>query len=476
MRTAFLLALSLTIATPVAAQEWREQVSNKFDEAAAGTRFGLVVANEDGTEILAIDPNGRYLPASNTKIFSTAVAFATTPNVNAPDPMGGNAVRLEGHNVVLLGYGDARMSSAQDCKVDCLAELADAVAAKTKRVGDVIGDDSAMPDTRWSPGMSWNNIPTRSGTGVSALSLDDNEVGLTVTPGEVGKPGVVTLESAYYTIDNRTLTIEGDRSTIGYDRLPFERVVRVTGTIGKLAKPDLSRMGIDDPAHYAAWRLKGMLEARGVKVKGAVRVRHRATMPSDEFSVRKALFQRAAEAPVLARLTPAPLGEDLKVINKISQNLHADLALRRVSMKSGSGSIGDGMLEVEAMLKAAGVARTAWDLSDGSGMSTYNRVAPRGMVQLLRWISVQPWGAQWSDTLPIGGVDGTLRNRFKGTALEGKVFAKTGTLNGANALAGYLTAASGKRLIFALYANDMPSDASSTRIMDAALNLVAAGN
>ncbi len=476
MKHALLLVLALAAAPPAAAQNLGQQVQAKLGEAAPGTRFGLVVATEDGTEILAIDPEGRYIPASNTKMFSTAVAFATMGDVSGPDVTGGNAVRLEGRDVVLVGNGDARMSSAADCAVDCLAALADAVAAKTRRVGDVIGDDSLFPDQRWSPGMSWNNIPTRSGTGISALTVDDNEVELTVAPGEPGKAGKVTLGSPYYTVQNLTATIEGAQSSIGYERLPFERVVRVTGTIGKDSKLDVSRMGIDDPAHFAAWRLKALLEERGVKVKGEVRVRHRATMPIDDPAVRKAPFQRPAVAAALARLTPPPLAEDLKLINKISQNLHAELALRRVSLLRGSGSIADGLVEVAAMLKAAGVERTAWDLSDGSGMSSYNRVAPRGLVQLLRWISAQPWGAEWRETLPIGGVDGTLRNRFKGTPLEGKVFAKTGTLNASSAVAGYMIAASGKTLTFAFYANDIPADASSTRIMDAALNVVAAAN
>ena len=477
MKRSLLLVLALAAANPALAQDWRGAVQAKLAEAAPGTRFGLVVATEDGKEIVAIDPDGRYIPASNTKMFSTAVAFATLETAG-PDVAGGNAVRLDGRDVVLIGNGDARMSSAPDCKADCLAELADAVAAKTKRVRDVIGDDTLFPDQRWSPGMSWNNIPTRSGTGISALTLDDNEVTLTVMPGDAGQPAAIALGSTYYTVDNRTRTVAGSASSIGYDRLPFERVVRVTGEIGVDAQPDLSRMGIDDPAHYAAWRLKALLEARGVKVSGNVRAVHRPHRPEDDEGSKGRLFLRTfdIEPEMLARLTPLPLVEDLKTINKISQNLHAELALRRVSHRSGSGSLADGIFQIEKMLGEAGVARTAWDLSDGSGMSSYNRVAARGTVQFLHWVAKQPWGAQWSDTLPIGGVDGTLRNRFKGTPLEGKVFAKTGTINASNALAGYMIAGSGKRLVFAFYANDIPSDASATKVMDAALNLVAAGN
>src|ERR1044072_8316650 len=181
-----LLAFAL-VATPAAAQEapLQQRVEAVLAEAAPGTRFGLVVTDADGKEIVAVNPEQRFIPASNTKMFTTAAAFWTL-DVSAPDATGGASVRLEGRDVVLEGHGDARLSSADDCKVDCLATLADAVAARTKRDYDVIGDDSYYPDERWSPGMSWNNIPTRSGTGISALTLDNNEIWIHATPGAPG--------------------------------------------------------------------------------------------------------------------------------------------------------------------------------------------------------------------------------------------------------------------------------------------------
>jgi D-alanyl-D-alanine carboxypeptidase/D-alanyl-D-alanine-endopeptidase (penicillin-binding protein 4) len=128
------------------------------------------------------------------------------------------------------------------------------------------------------------------------------------------------------------------------------------------------------------------------------------------------------------------------------------------------------------MLERAGVPRASVDLSDGSGMSVYNRVAPRGMATLLRWIAGQPWGAAWRETLPIGGVDGTLAKRFGGGPLEGRLFAKTGTLNGTNALSGYLLTKSGRTLTFSAFANDVPEGVSGTKIIDAALELIASEN
>ena len=306
--------------------------------------------------------------------------------------------------------------------------------------------------------------------------MDDNEIAATVTPGAVDAAPAVGMP-AYYTLENHALTIDGDTDDLAFDRAPNDRTVVLSGTIGASAKPQLLSFGVDDPAHYAAWRLAEMLKARGVKVSGTVSARHRPLLPIDDPDKRDpAARLTPPDLPALAVLQPGPLGEDIATINKVSQNLHAELLLRRLGLTAGTGSIADGQVVVRAMLNAAGVAKNAVSLSDGSGMSSYNRVSPRGMTKLLRWIARQPWGASWRATLPVGGTDGTLARRFKGTPLEGRIFAKTGTLNATNALAGYLVAASGKELTFAIYANDVPDDVRATVLMDRALLAVAAAN
>ena len=150
--------------------------------------------------------------------------------------------------------------------------------------------------------------------------------------------------------------------------------------------------------------------------------------------------------------------------------------LRRIGAVAGSGSVADGRAAVIAMLDRAGVQRWAYDFADGSGMSSYNRITPRATVRFLRWTQAQPWAAAWRATLPVGGLDGTLARRFKGTPLDGKLFAKTGSLNAANALSGFLITAKGRTLTFAALANDMPDDASATRSIDQALLAIAAAN
>ncbi|HEX2762883.1 MAG TPA: D-alanyl-D-alanine carboxypeptidase/D-alanyl-D-alanine-endopeptidase [Allosphingosinicella sp.] len=453
-----------------------QRIEAQLQQAVPGARFGLVVATEDSKEILAIAPEQRFVPASNTKLFTTAVAFAALSGLEAPDAEGGAAVRLDGRDVVLEGRGDARLSSAADCRTDCLAELADAVAARTRSVRNVVGDDSLFPDERWSPGMSWNNIPTPSGTGASALTVDDNELVLTVTPRRVGE--TPTIDGfAYFTIENRAITVASGETTLDFQRMPGSRAVRVTGTIAAGSKKHELRLGIDDPAHYAAWRLKGLLEARGLRVTGEVQVRHRPLSGFDDPSRRGTVAARLPQRPAsLARLIPPPLAEDIAAINKVSQNLHSDLLLRRVGLRIGTGSIADGIAFVTSMLAKAGLARAHFDFADGSGMSTYNRVAPRGVVRFLGWTQAQAWGAAWRATLPIAGVDGTLDDRFKGTPLEGRLFAKTGTLNATSALSGFLVAKSGRTLIFSAFANDVPAGMSAVPALDAALIRIAAEN
>lgn len=454
MPVRWLAALLLLAAAPL-----QNGVAADLAAASPGTRFGLVVATEEGTEIVALLSDQRFVPASNTKMFTTAALFASGVDLDVADAEGGATVRLEGRNVVLAGHGDARLSGAPACVTDCLATLADAVAARTRSVRDVVGDDSWFPDERWSPGMSWNNMPTPSGTGISALTIDDNEVALAVAPG-------AAIVGGYYRVEDR----RGPGAALGYDRAPGGFVVRVTGAA---AAPRVLRLGVDDPAHYAAWRLAGMLRARGVRVTGEVVARHRPLDGGDDPARRGGAPVARLPAPaVLARLAGPPLLDTATVTNKVSQNVYAELLLRRVGRVTGTGSIADGQAAVARMLSAAGVPRTAWDFSDGSGMSSYNRVSPRGVVTFLRWAARQPWGARWRATLPTGG-EGTLRRRFAGGPV---IQAKTGTLNATSALAGYLVAKSGRLLVFAAYAGDVPGDAGAARALDAALVRVAGEN
>ncbi|MGB6264147.1 MAG: D-alanyl-D-alanine carboxypeptidase/D-alanyl-D-alanine-endopeptidase, partial [Candidatus Acidiferrales bacterium] len=161
-----------------------------------------------------------------------------------------------------------------------------------------------------------------------------------------------------------------------------------------------------------------------------------------------------------------PLIESVRLTNKLSQNLHAELFLRTVAReKSGYGANDPGLWLEQAFLAQAGVPDGDAILSDGSGLSHDDLITPRGMVALLRYAAQQPWGPDFVGTLPIAGVDGTLESRMKGTPAAGLIQAKTGTLEEVHALSGYATTLGGERLVFAIFGNNNPQkghDATAT--------------
>ena len=488
----FALALTMGLAAPAHADVpphpqmiVQSQVEAILDAAPKGIRFGLLVVDEAGKVIVAINPDQRFIPASNTKLFTTAAAFALLPDVDQPDVAGGTQVLLVNvprngtPAVLLVGQGDARMSSAADCRNDCLAALADAVAAKTKVVGDVVGDDTLFPDQRWSPGMSWNNFGSNDATAASALSLDSNQLILSAAPGTIGQRPALAVPP-YITISNDAVTEPaGSKSTLALEHTLNSREFRLYGGLPADAGEWHEWIGVDDPADYAAWTLAQMLKARGVRVKGQVRVEHRPVNAVDDPVGTNGLVKPYAQpdrVTLVAQLIPPPLAEDMTVINKVSQNQHAELMLRRIASQRGSGSLADGLAAEQKLFAAAGLPREGYDFSDGSGMSTYNRASPRAVVTLLRWAATQPWGQAWFASLPIAGVDGTLQRRFVGTPLAGNLAAKTGTLNATNAISGTFRAASGCKLTFAFFANDVPDGQSALAAMEAALLVIAASN
>ena len=162
-------------------------------------------------------------------------------------------------------------------------------------------------------------------------------------------------------------------------------------------------------------------------------------------------------AIVFAEHISPPLSEIVRVTNKVSQNLHAELLLRAVAHeKKGFGVTDAGLWVEQDFLKSIGVADGDVVLSDGSGLSRDDLVTPRAVLQLLRYDALQPWGADYISTFPIAGVDGTLENRFLGTAAAGHIQAKTGALDHVRAMSGFATTLHGERLVFTIFGNNNP--------------------
>jgi D-alanyl-D-alanine carboxypeptidase/D-alanyl-D-alanine-endopeptidase (penicillin-binding protein 4) len=439
-------------------------------EALLGTapankgEWGLLIADAESGETLYEQNADRYfVPASNMKLFTTALALAKLgPEFRFHTTLESRgAVSSEGvlsDDVMLVGRGDPNLSNRKfpyELKEEfdgptekALVELADALVAKgVKEIsGDVIGDDSYFPRERYPNGWEIDDMVWEYGAAISAIVVDDNTVALTLTPGEQAGSAVqavVTPATPDFTVENDVTTSAADvKPDLTLTREPGSNLVVVKGTLPAKNAPRKLVLAIEEPAQHAAVLLKRLLEERGIKVGGVARARHNHGEP-------------AGDPSVLAEHVSVPLGDALKLINKISQNLHTEMLLRTVARQSGTWATPDDLMKVPADFYAvAGIAPGDVIQSDASGLSRHDLVTPRAIVTLLSFAQKQPWFGPYYASLPIAGVDGTLEDRMKNTPAAGRIHAKTGSVEHVRTLSGFAETPGGRRLIFSFLSNN----------------------
>ena len=431
-----------------------------------------------GRTLYARNAEKAFRPASNMKLVTTAAAldaYGSDARLRTTVETDG---RLDGlgrilGDVYLVGRGDPNLSArfTPGRPTAAFEEMADAlVAAGVRRVeGRVIGHEGAFTGDRRGADWEWEDLAWGYGTEVSALSFADNLVEVTLKPGErVGDPAVLETEPRHgcLAVSSSVTTTEapppgsdaaaGEDETVSLLREPGRNDARLAGHVPLGGAWD-GRLAVCDPALCAAKVFLDVLEAKGIRVMGGASTSS-APLPSG--------------ARVLAAHDSPSMAQMVRVVNKRSQNLHAEMLLRLVGLKvGGEGSAEKGHEAVAELAKRLGVPDQGWALTDGSGLAPSDLLTPRGLVALLVAMDRHPEAAAFRDSLPIAGVDGTLENRMKGTPAEGRVVAKTGTTGRANALAGYVTTASGERLAFAIVVNN---HAGKGREAVAAIDAVAA--
>ena len=389
-----------------------------------------------------------------------------------------------------------------------LESLADQLVAKgVKRVkGKIIGET----DFEWEPypiGWEADDLTWGYGAPVSGLTIADNQLKLTVTPGKSAPqaperflaPSVALEQNEvpFYQLSVQALTNKFPESNgVDIDREPGSRTLRVYGFMLPDSKPDVEEIAITDPDLYAAMAFRNILLAKGIVVSGDASTEHRPPFIAGGFLSRlhapltcaDMLYPSGPQSclivgitrsgiPAIATHTSDPLADDVKFTLKESQNLHAELMLRRLGKlpSNGHGNTIEGARIVAQFLLHAGLDPGDFLFYDGSGLSTHDLVAPRATAKLLSFATTQPWFAQWKASLPIGGVDGSLEHRFTEAPLKGHVFAKTGTLGESRALSGYLDCASGKQVIFSIMVdNHLPGTPADRTTMDKIVAAIAA--
>jgi D-alanyl-D-alanine carboxypeptidase/D-alanyl-D-alanine-endopeptidase (penicillin-binding protein 4) len=425
----------------------------------AAAFWGIEVRSlETGRTLYARNAEKAFRPASNAKLVTTAAALdafgpdarilTTVETAGRLDDRG----RLLG-DVFLVGRGDPNLSARFNPGHPTAAfeEMADAlVAAGVRRIeGRLVGHEGAFTGERRGSGWTWEDLVWGYGTEVSALSFADNRVEVSLLAGErVGDPavldvvpdtGCLAVTSAVETVASPPPAVPGGEDGIALERAPGSNEVRLSGHVA-IGGSWEGGLAVVDPARCAAHVFRRTLEAKGIRVMGPLST-SREPLP--------------VGARVLATHESPSMAEMIRVVNKESQNLHAEMLLRLVGLKGKEeGSAEKGHEAVAEMAKRLSVPDAGWELDDGSGLARTDLLTPRGLVALLAAMDRHPQAAAFRDSLPIAGVDGTLEKRMRGTSAERRVVAKTGTLRLANALAGYVRTERGERLAFAIVVNN----------------------
>ncbi|HXE74924.1 MAG TPA: D-alanyl-D-alanine carboxypeptidase/D-alanyl-D-alanine-endopeptidase [Candidatus Xenobia bacterium] len=500
------------MALPAAAQEAGEQeLARRINEIvgqqdAARGFWGIeVYAPQRGRTLYGLNADRYFTPASVTKLFTTAAALSllspdyrfrtvvgTRGRIERDGRLAGNLYFVGGGDPDLAGcdlpYDPAKKRDEQICDPSLvLDELAAQVAAKGVQLvsGDLVIDQSFFAPEPYGLDWSIGDMVWSYGAPVRALSLADNVLAVRVEPGEqVNQAAQITWLpfTRFYQIVNRTWTTPPDGETQLYLRRdPGSRVLEISGPIALNHKGRTLWVAIEEPSEFAGELFLRALERRGIRLQGRVDVRY---APAPPFTSEPP----GALPVILAERISLPLVEEVRLINKNSQNLHAEMLLRLLGCqmpppsalterlrkpnepppRRGDGSTEAGLEVLRAWLANLGINPDEVAIRDGSGLARAGLVTPRAVVKLLSYAAAQPWGELYRDTFPVAGLDGTLKERMREAPTRARVRAKTGTLNDANALAGYVETQTGEPLIFAIFVNHHRlGDRRALELMDA---------
>lgn len=463
-----------TPAAPQTLEDLRARIRDVIAQPEfAASRVAVKVASLDtGRVIFEQDARKWMQPASNMKLFTVAAALdRLTPDyrfitsVYAPArPDAAGTVRGD---LVVYGRGDPSFAvrfnpegnTDYALAIDALA--ADIQAGGVRRVeGDLVGDESYFTGAPVPAGWEWDDLQWYYGAEVSALTVNDNAVDLSVKPGaSVGSPARITLgpSTPHVTIIDRTTTSErGTTRELSVNRALGQNIIEIRGRLPIDDRGYTASLAVSRPSMLFATMLRAALERRGVVFTGQTRTvdaSGRAEKPLPVSSL----------VEIAARKSP-PLSVIAAQVLKPSQNLYAELLLRTLGKLSNSpdpklSSEDAGEKVVQNFLTQAGIDPSGLVMNDGSGLSRSDLVTAETTLQLLVYMNRHRFGSDFRLALPVAGVDGTLRNRMKGTPAQGNVRAKTGTLGTATSLSGYVFSAAGERLVFSLMINNPPRDA-----------------
>ncbi|HYJ86469.1 MAG TPA: D-alanyl-D-alanine carboxypeptidase/D-alanyl-D-alanine-endopeptidase [Pyrinomonadaceae bacterium] len=474
---------------PVSESDFAKRINQLIDESGfTSARWGVsVISLSDGAPLYSRNGDRLFTPASNMKIYTTAVAldllgadyrWRTSVYVDKPPDASGTV----SGDLILYGRGAPDLvSHNRNNNQASLGQLADDLYARgIRRVqGNIVGDESYFRGNSLGDGWQWNDIQWYFGAEASALSIDGNEIHVSVVPSSNAKepPAVRTTDGeAYVTVRNRMVVGKPSmRPTIGMNRGLSDNNITVWGEMPPGSKGFGARLSVHNPALRTAHLFRDALKKRGISIDGQAESRDSRVAPSQRFN--------PTQAVELASVTSKPLSEIARITNKESNNLFAELILRTLGRERGAmletpeppgrerGDDEAGVAVVRLWLARAGVPTTGLAIHDGSGLSRLNLVTPDSTARLLIAVAKTASGELFKQSLPIAGKDGTLAGRLK--SVNERVIAKTGSLTYNNSLSGFATSPEGKIFAFSILCNDQTGRGNNTRLIDDITALIA---
>lgn len=439
------IAPATTVATTSPLQRLQADLAAIFETPQFERSFWsvLVSSADAGDDLYSLNAAKLMMPGSTMKVVTLAAAaellgwdhrFETRIVSSAPLDEG----VLRG-DLVIIGSGDPSISERGEMPGTLKAIARRVREAGVVRIeGGVIGHDDLFDDNGFGDGWTLDNLPYGYAAAVSALEYNEGSVDLVINAGAAaGDPVAIQVrpEGSGLQVDNRLVTAaESGTGALRLRRLPGSSRLVVEGQIPAKAAPFVRTASVDNPTGFFASAFRAALIAEGIQVNGDA-------ADIDDFLTKPDL----TAARVIASHVSLPLRSIAASMMRVSQNQYAEALLR---------SIGGREKAVE-VLKSWGLADDSYVIADGSGLSRYNYVSSEALVRILRRMRTDPQHVSpFSESLPLAGRDGPLSRRLAGTPAEGRVRAKTGTVDNARAIAGYIHNADGELLIFSILANN----------------------
>lgn len=397
-------------------------------EPVPRSRWGVLVRSLDTGETLYARESAQFfIPASNAKVFTTAAALAAL----GPDFRIRTSIHRDiaepGQTVLrLVGRGDPTLTTAQ---LDALA--AQLRAQGITRIDRLIADASYFQGDEVNPSWDWEDAQAGYGAPVSSLMVDGNAIALQLVPQSLGQPLRVVwrdpADGAGWAVDNRSRTVAAGEAEFTTVRRAFDRLLlRVGGQLRVGSAAETETVPVTDPTRHFIVRLRRSLRTQDIAL-GQVAIATTRTRPTE---------------PAIASLSSAPLAELLVPTNADSENLYAEALLRILGAEQlpdqSANSLPAGITAMKATLTGLGVSADSYAPVDGSGLARKNLASPESLVETLRAIALTPNARVFRDSLAIAGSSGTLRNRFRNTPVQGRLWGKTGAISGVASLSGYL--------------------------------------